>query len=236
VLSRRIVAWPILIVLTAREEDVAEAPVLRDFVGVPSLERLRLEPLSYEETTALVQSPAGPGQGGRRRAGRADLGGQWRQPFVIVETLQAVEQGASTPNDALPLPERVTELVRARIERLSERGRALAGLAATIGREFEFTLLQRASGLGEDEAAAGVEELVRRRVLRAIGEQLVFVHDRVREVAYAGLLPFRRKLLHRQVAGTLEALHAGDLGPYVAALGQHYHGGEVWDKAFAYLR
>jgi tetratricopeptide (TPR) repeat protein len=238
VLSRRIVAWPILIVLTAREEDVAEAPVLRDFVGVPSLERLRLEPLSYEETTALVQSLR---PRDRDKAGDAGLAERiWAasggNPFVIVETLQAVEQGASTPNDALPLPERVSELVRARIERLSERGRALAGLAATIGREFEFTLLQRASGLGEDEAAAGVEELVRRRVLRAIGEQLAFVHDRVREVAYAGLLPFRRKLLHRQVAGTLEALHAGDLGPYVAALGQHYHGGEVWDKAFAYLR
>ena len=47
------------------------------------------------------------------------------------------------------------ELVRARLDRLSERGRGLAGLAATIGREFEFELLQRASGLGEDEAAAG---------------------------------------------------------------------------------
>src|SRR5262249_17298134 len=124
----------------------------------------------------------------------------------------------------------------ARIERLSERGRALAGLAATIGREFEFELLQQASGLAEDEAAAGVEELVRRRVLRAIGEQLAFVHDRVREGAYPGLLPFRRELLQRQVAAALEALHAADLDPYVAALGQHYHDGEVWEKAFAYLR
>jgi hypothetical protein len=70
VLSRRIVAWPILIVLTAREEDVAEAPVLRDFVGVPSLERLRLEPLSYEETTALVQSLRPPD---RDKAGDAGL-------------------------------------------------------------------------------------------------------------------------------------------------------------------
>jgi DNA-binding SARP family transcriptional activator len=239
VLSRRIAPWPVLIVLTARDEDVAEAPVLRDLAGMPSLARLRLGPLSHDETTALVRSlsprdraiePAG---GWAERIWAASGG----NPFVVVETLRAVEQGASIPSsDGLPLPEGVSELVRARIERLSERGRALAGLAATIGREFEFELLQRASALGDEEAAAGVEELVRRRVLRAIGERFEFVHDRVREVVYAGLLPVRRKLLHRQVAEALEALHAGDLHPYVGALGQHYHGSEVWDKAVAYLR
>src|SRR5215831_8361079 len=42
VLSRRIAAWSMLIVLTAREEDVAETPVLRDLMEMPSLERLRL--------------------------------------------------------------------------------------------------------------------------------------------------------------------------------------------------
>jgi DNA-binding SARP family transcriptional activator len=239
VLSRRIAAWPILIILTAREEEVAEVPVLRDLMAVPRLDRLLLGPLSHEESTALVQSLRPRDRDKERDAGMAERiwAASGGNPFVIVETLRAVEQGAPTPpNDALPLPERVSELVRARIERLSERGQALAGVAATIGREFEFELLQRASGLAEEEAAAGVEELVRRRVLRAIGEQLAFVHDRVREVAYEGLLPFRRKLLHRQVAEALEALHAADLDPYVAALGQHYHGGEVWDRAFAYLR
>jgi DNA-binding SARP family transcriptional activator len=237
VLSRRIAAWPVLIILTAREEEVAEVSVLRDLMAVPRLNRLLLGPLSHEESTALVQSLR-PRDRDKEDAGLAERiwAGSGGNPFVIVETLRAVEQGA-TPriHEPLPLPERVRELVSARLDRLSERGQTLAGLAATIGREFEFELLQRASGLGGDEAAAGVEELVRRRVLRAVGEQLAFVHDRVREVAYAGLLPFRRKLLHRQVAEALEALHAADIDPYIAALGQHYHGGEVWDKAFAYL-
>jgi hypothetical protein len=134
------------------------------------------------------------------------------------------------------LPERVRELVGARLQTLSELGRTLAGVAAVIGCEFDFELLEHASGLRQDEAAAGVEELVRRRVLRAMGDQFALVHDRVREVIYAGLLPFRRKLLHRQVAAALESLHAENLSPHVATLGQHYHDGEVWSKAFAYLR
>jgi DNA-binding SARP family transcriptional activator len=240
VLSRRIATWPMLIVVTAREEDVAETRVLRDLLGLPSIVPLLLTPLSQEETVTLAQSlrPRGrdenPGVAWTERIWAASGG----NPFVVVEIMRSFEQGtaAMTTPDALYLPERVREVVAARLDRLSERGRALAGLAAVIGRNFEFELVQRASGFGEDEAAAGVEELVRRRVLRAIREQLAFVHDRVREVVYAGLLPFRRKLLHRQVAETLESLHATDLDPHVAALGQHYHDAEVWGKAFIYLR
>src|SRR5262249_41639539 len=37
VLSRRIRGSPVLIVLTAREEELADAPLLRELVGVPSL-------------------------------------------------------------------------------------------------------------------------------------------------------------------------------------------------------
>src|SRR5215813_9179210 len=58
VLPRRIAAWPILIVLTAREEDVAEAPMLRDLLRLQDISRLPLGPLSQEDTTALVQSLA----------------------------------------------------------------------------------------------------------------------------------------------------------------------------------
>jgi len=240
VLSRRIATWPMLIVVTAREEDVADARGLRDLVALPSVVPLLLTPLSQVETATLVQSlsPRGhdeqPGVAWTERIWAASGG----NPFVVVEIMRALEQGtaAMTTPDALYLPERVRELVAARLERLSERGRGLAALAAVIGRNFEFELVQRASGLGEEQAAAGVEELVRRRVLRAIGEQFAFVHDRVREVVYAGLLPFRRKLLHRQVAETLESLHAADLDPHVAVLGQHYHDAEVWGKAFTYLR
>ena len=109
-------------------------------------------------------------------------------------------------------------------------------MAAVIGREFDFALLQRASGLTEREAAEGVEELVRRRMLHGVDEGFDFTHDRIREVVYGGLLPPRRKLLHGDVAVALEALTAGALDPPAGALGMHYRHAEVWDKAVFYLR
>jgi len=123
-----------------------------------------------------------------------------------------------------------------RLERLSERGRALVTLAAVIGRKFDFEFLQHASGLEAHEAANAVEELVRRQMLRAVGDRFEVVHDWVREVVYGALLPMRRKLLHRDVAQALEALHASDVEPYLTALGSHYRDGEVWDKAVVFLR
>src|SRR5262245_9632910 len=239
VLSRRIAAWPILIVLTAREEEVAEAPGLRDLLRLPNTRRLPLGTRAQDDTTALVQSLAARGRAVEVTSVLAERiwGASNGNPFVVVETLRALEQGAlpTETADVLGLPERVRDLVMVRLERLSERGRALVTLAAVIGREFEFALLQHASGLEAHEAADAVEELVRRQMLRTVGERFELVHDWVREVVYRGLLPMRRTLLHRDVAQALEALYAGDLVPHLTALGSHYRDGEVWDKAVTFL-
>ena len=238
-LSRRIAAWPMLIVLTAREEDVAEAPMLRDLLRLQDISRLPLGPLSQDDMTALVQSLAPRGRAMDATSALAERiwGASNGNPFVVVETLRALEQGAlpTETADALGLPERVRELVMVRLERLSERGRALVTLAAVIGREFEFALLQHASGLEAHEAADAVEELVRRQMLRTVGDRLELVHDWVREVVYGALLPGRRALLHRDVAQALENIYAGDLEPHLTALGSHYRDGEVWDKAVTFL-
>jgi tetratricopeptide (TPR) repeat protein len=81
-----------------------------------------------------------------------------------------------------------------------------------------------------------VETLVRRRVLHAAGDRLEFVHDRIRDVAFADLLPLRRAVLHRRLAESMEALYATDLDPHCLAIGTHYAEGEVWTKAVAFLR
>jgi hypothetical protein len=95
--------------------------------------------------------------------------------------------------------------------------------------------LRRASGLTDHDAAAGVEELVRRRMLHVVDEGFDFTHERIREVMYAALLPPRRKLLHGDVAEALEALTAGALDPPAAALGLHYSHAEVPRKAQVWL-
>src|SRR5262249_11343567 len=131
---------------------------------------------------------------------------------------------------------RVHDLIAGRLRALSERARRLVDVAAVIGRRFEFALLQRASGFDENDAADGVEELVRRRILEQTEGGFEFTHDQIREVHQADLVAPRRALLHRRVASALEALHPGDIGPHALALGTHYREAGDWDKAVIHLR
>src|SRR5262249_2739509 len=114
--------------------------------------------------------------------------------------------------------------------------RELVGVAALIGREFEFPVLQAAAGVSLHEAARGIEELVRRRVLHGLGERLDFAHDGVREGARERILVPQRKLLPLVIARALEEVYAQNLEPHFEALGMHYWESEVWDKAALYER
>src|SRR5262249_26378475 len=205
----------------------------------PHLVRMLLSPLARGDAAALVQSLARRGSDEAlvarlsERLWAASAG----NPFMIVETMRALDDGAVTETvSSLPLPERVRQVIAGRLERLSQRGQELAAVAAVIGREFEFRVLQTAAGLCVRDAAEGVEELVRRRVLHGIGERFDFTHERVREVVHGRLLPIHRKVLHGQLAKAIEEAYADNLEPHHAALGLHCSEGEIWDKAAAYLR
>ena len=241
--GRRLRTWPILVVVTAREEDLASAPTLRrtleDLARDRHLVELRLVPLSKEETLTLVSTLA------RAAGDEAVVTGVAEQvwiasegnPFAVVETVRALAKGAvADPSAKLAVPERVRDIIVRHLEALSERSRDLTSVAAVIGREFDFPLLWRAAGLEEHEAAELLEELVRRRVLHNVGERFDFAHDRIREVAYVCLLRERQRALHARIAHSMEALYADRLDEQVERLAHHAARGALGEKAVAYLR
>jgi DNA-binding SARP family transcriptional activator len=242
-IGRRLHAWPLLLAVTARAEDLVDAPfaqrTLAELEREAHVATLSLEPLSRPDTIGLVRALA---RAGIDEAAMVGLSEQiWRtsegNPFVVIEAMRAEDHGALSPGpEGLSLPERVRDIIRRHLDRLDEQSRELAALAAVVGRELPFPLLQHASGLDEEAAARGVEELVSRRLLHSVGDHLDFTHDRVREVAYGRILAPRRKLLHRRVAEALATLHAQDLEPHHLALGLHYFEAELWDKAVVHLR
>jgi DNA-binding SARP family transcriptional activator len=241
-IGRRLADRPALLVVTAREDELADAPALRqaldDLQRDGTLATVTLPPLSRSDTLALVRALARSGDDvAIARLGEQAWGTSEGNPFVAVETVRAYADGAAVaPGAGIEVPARVREIVSRRLDRLSERGQMLASMAAVIGREFDFALLLRAAGLDEDDTAAGVEELVRRRVLHGIGERFDFTHDRIRGVAYARILTPRRWLLHRRAAEAIEALHAGDLVAHALALGRHYREAQVWEAATRHLQ
>jgi pimeloyl-ACP methyl ester carboxylesterase len=236
-LARRAATLRLLVVATAREEELADASMLRrtlaDLARAGQVRSVRLGALSRGDTVALVQALAPPG-GARLAESLAER--VWvaseGNPLVAVEMMRdAHERGWRTPPG---LPERVREVIGRRIERLPDHGRTLVGVAAAIGRELDFAILRRVGGLDDEATAQAVEELVRRRVLATVGDRLGFAHQRIRQVVYGDLPPWRRTSLHRRIADAMEALHAGRLPDFWEALAEHCERGEAWARAAHY--
>ncbi len=236
-LARRVSAERVLLLATAREEELADAPMLRhtleDLGRAGLLTSLGLGPLSRRDTLALVEHLTPPGAAARgERLGARVWALSEGNPLVAVEVMREIQERA--PAEGLALPRRAREVIGRRLERLASGARSLLTVAAVIGREFDFALLRHAAELDDQAAAQGVEELVRRRVLTAVGERLGFTHERVREVAYAEVPAWRRPGLHRRIAETIEALHGERLPDFWESLAEHWERGEGWARAAHY--
>jgi DNA-binding SARP family transcriptional activator/tetratricopeptide (TPR) repeat protein len=238
--AHRIAERRVLMVATAREEEVADLPRLRILLETlgrdPRHVRLSLSPLSRPATAALTRSIARAAVDPETLS--ALMQRVWEvsdgNPFVTIETVRALEEDRPASGSP-PLPARITELISNRLDSLEGGAGRLVEAAAVIGREFEPEVLQLAVGLGALETAMGIELLVRRRVLAARGDWLDFVHDRVREVAIGRLLPLRRRLLHTQVAAAIAQTYERDLAMHAGRLAMHYREGHAWDKALPFL-
>jgi DNA-binding SARP family transcriptional activator len=256
--SRRIPAWSALLVVTAREEELADASLarrtLQDLSRTGRAQPVVLPPLSRSDTAQLVRALTRLGSDVQTVARLEEQ--IWTMsegnPFVAVEAMRAVNQDSRREDGRdggvpLEMPASIRDLVARRLDQLGARTQELAAVAAVIGRRFDFTLLQSASGLAEREAAAAVEEMVRHHVLQAVVNELDFAHDRIRDVAYRRLLPSRRRLLLRLVAEALEAAAAGGastleahrpdhLGEQIEQMAHHALRGDMPEKAVRYLR
>jgi len=238
--ARRAQAWPMTLVLTARDEAVQTHAVLRrtlrELAQLPRFVRMDLQALSRQQTARLVVALQGRSADQQASARLAEQ--VWSasegNPFVVVETMRSLAGGAA-PESGLALPERVRELIKGHLESLSASARQLVTVAAVTGREADFALLQTAAGQTEQVAAEALEELVRRRVLRLVGEGFDFTHARIRQAVADELLEPSRRALHLAIAQGLEHLHAQRLATVSDLLAYHYSHTLHHAKAVAYL-
>ena len=235
-LVRRLRDRPLWIMVTWRSEDLPPGHRLRRMLAdarrLGEATALVLPRLSLAAVAELVRSVLAAGaavpDGLDMELFRQSEG----LPFFVVEYLEAWGLGppsaaaetapgpvaAGMPPGAShepPLPGGVRELLHSRLSNLSETGRQLLATAAVLGRSFDFETVRAASGRGDEEAVAALEELVARGLVREVGPvsgsalTFDFSHDRLREVVYEETTLARRRLLHRRVAEALRGRARG---------------------------
>jgi tetratricopeptide (TPR) repeat protein/transcriptional regulator with XRE-family HTH domain len=154
-------------------------------------------------------------------------------PFVLVSYAQALRTHlpAEGPTD-VAVPWDVAQGVRQRVAALAPLAHELLDVAAVVGRQAPWRVLQGVVAQPEEAVVAALEEACQARLLEEEPEGYRFAHDVIREVVEGQLSQGRRLLLHWRIAETLEAAEGE---PPVELLAYHYSQGDVHDKAVHYL-
>ncbi|HZS94724.1 MAG TPA: AAA family ATPase [Chloroflexota bacterium] len=229
----------VCIVLTWRREQMAPGSWLRRRLaeaqrsGGAAL--LSLERLNRDDVRALVRETGGDfGDGLDARLFEETEG----LPLFLTEYLAVMRERDSA---AWVVPGGVKDLLRSRLDKLSESGRQILGAAAAIGRSFDFDTVREASGRDEDMAVTALEELLAHGL---VSEEPVdgqprydFTHEKLRALVYEETSLARRRLLHRRIADALVSRTRGrrNAGAVHGVIAYHYRlaGNEV--EAARYL-
>jgi DNA-binding winged helix-turn-helix (wHTH) protein/tetratricopeptide (TPR) repeat protein len=171
-------------------------------------------------------------------------------PFFLEETVRTLvetqelagEVGRyrlTRPVEAIQVPPTVQAILTARIDRLSPEDKRLLQVAAVVGKDAPYALLQAVAELPDDTMRRQLDslqaaELLYETALPDLGYS--FKHALTHEVTYGGLLHEHRRDLHARIVGALERLHADRLGEQLERLAHHAVQGQLREKAVEYLR
>lgn len=195
-------------------------------------ERVMLRPLLETDATELASSVLGGARLSRdlERYVADRAGGN---PFFVEEMLRALADAGGliqyegtaslVPGAADRLPSTLTEVLLARLDRLSGEVRGVAQVASVIGRTFGVRLLAEVLDWDTTSLEGPLQALQQAEIAfprRSGDREYMFKHVSMREVAYNTLVHKRRQELHLRTARAIARLYPSD--EYAEIIAYHY--------------
>ena len=260
-LARHLADHPILMVGTLRPEVVGQRHSLKAIQQQLSREGLskplRLSRLSPEAVEAMVIEMSGAGEIVAPLAQRLHQETEGN-PFFLMEIVKALfeagavrlEGGAWRGDFAriskreIPLPTGVSEAIQTRVHGLNDDAQEALRLAAVLGREFDFDLLNAVWNRGQEATLETLDDLLRHRLIEegtgSMGRDYTFTHHKIQEVIYAEMPRRRRQHAHAQAGAAMESLYGPQVETLAGELAFHFEEGRQHDetlteKAITYL-
>jgi tetratricopeptide (TPR) repeat protein len=178
------------------------------------------------------------------------LGRAAGNPFFMEElTLSLLENGSirrkgetfvlARDVSGMKVPDTIQGIIAARMDRLEESLKRIVQVAAVIGREFAFRILETISDMKEDLKSGllnlqGLEFIYEKSLFPEL--EYIFRHALTQEVAYNSLLVQRRKEIHERIGKALEELYPHRLEEFYEMLAWHYSHSHNQDKALQFLK
>jgi TOMM system kinase/cyclase fusion protein len=147
--------------------------------------------------------------------------------FVEELTKSVVESVGAMPASSLQLaiPATLHDSLMARLDRLGA-AKEIAQVGATIGREFDYALLQAVSSLNEEALQQGLKQLVTAELVYQRGlvpqATYLFKHALIQDTAYQSLLKSKRQQYHQQIAQVLKERFPEIVETQAELLAHHY--------------
>ena len=237
-----VVSDRLLVLGTFRDTDLSPSNPLRDLLGAlqrePNVSRIELK--GFDDSGVLAFMEAAAGQHLEEAA--TDLAHALRletegNPFFVGEVLRSLmETGAIYQDDRghwttaaemseMVLPNSVREVISARVRRLGARAGQVLSMAAVIGRDFDFDLLDAVTDLGQEEVLDALDDASGAALVREVPDvagRYSFSHALTQHTLYQELPRVRRARAHRQVAEAIEATVGQTPGRRVGELAHHW--------------
>ncbi len=221
-LDERAAPLPLLLLMTARPEFIPGWKTDGTLVTVP------LEPLDDHQLRQLVDNLGGgralPGPVVDRIVGTAagiPLFAEEVGRSVLESGLLVAEDRQwrlAAPVDSLEIPRTLQSSLLARLDRLGP-AKAVAQVAAVIGRAFSFDLLLAVTAMDPGLLSERLAQLTAAELLfvetSVSAEAYVFKHALIQEIAYESLLRRTRRSVHDRIARAL--LQSANAGAHVAS-------------------
>jgi predicted ATPase/class 3 adenylate cyclase/DNA-binding winged helix-turn-helix (wHTH) protein len=149
---------------------------------------------------------------------------------------QAEEASGEAPSE-VTIPTTLHDLLMARLDQMGV-AKGTAQLAATIGREFGFALLQAIAPVEAETLRQDLRRLVEADLLyqRGVGAQAtyVFKHALIQEAAYTSLLRRTRQRYHQWIAQALETQFSEVATIHPELVAHHYAEAGLRAQALTY--
>lgn len=246
-LARTLTHHPIVLLLTYRNDEVQ--PALSSLLAALRRERIThevtLHRLTAPQIEVMIRAIFTHPQAVRSEFVTALHTLTDGNPFFVEEVLKAlVSAGDIFYTDGiwtrkalgeLHIPPTVQDAVERRTQHLSPAAHELLILAAVIGRQCEFALLQQLTQADETTLLPLLKELITAQLIREeTADRFVFRHALTQQTIYSSLLTRERRRLHRAVLTALESHPHAEQTPTTGELARHAQAAQAWSQLLTY--
>ncbi len=218
-----------------------------DFIDLPFVTALEVETLPQDYARKLVNQMMGDRLFSSEMLGEIVKRTEGNPLFIeefCKSLLESMASASSSDEDGvqpagkLDLPATVQESLLARLDRLPAASKDVAHLAAVIGRDFPYDLLESVAGYEHKNLYQDLTPLLNAQLVFQRKEpphaEFSFKHALVRDVAYETLLKSDLVEIHKRIAEVIEAQFPEIINNSPEVIARHFSEGNDYPKAVQY--